>query len=441
MRRCALLSAFMVLLSSLACAQLLPALRITSSPNPIGSGARATAMGGAFISIADDASAASWNPAGLVQLGRPEVSIVGEDFMRLEDLYSSAHPESDSDSDYNISRLNYISAAWPFRLWERNFVVSLNYQRLYGFERDMQFDFNTDNGLVQQNGKYSFEQEGNLYALSPAIAFRLGPRLAIGATLNIWRDVPGRDYSWKTKTLYTGNGVLEGTDHFDSAFAVRDEYSDFRGENFNLGMRWVVNEKVTLGAVFKSPFTARLKHRRYQLTTIDFTEPDLPPDSGILEFSRKEEMEFPWSAGIGCAIRWDDYFTTSMDITRTEWDDFVLEDDQGNRVSAVTGISESEEDIDPTYTVRLGLEYLHLTEQHIIPLRCGAFYDPEPSSHHPDDYAGFSCGSGLIADGYSLDFSYTYRFGNNVGGDVVDIPGARIDTDQHQFLLSLIKYF
>ena len=45
-----------------------------SSPNPVGSGARAMGMGGAFIAVADDATAASWNPAGLTQLKRPEIS-------------------------------------------------------------------------------------------------------------------------------------------------------------------------------------------------------------------------------------------------------------------------------------------------------------------------------------------------------------------------------
>ena len=51
---------------------------IASSPNPVGSGARAVGMGGAFIGVADDATAASWNPAGLIQLEKPEMSIVGE---------------------------------------------------------------------------------------------------------------------------------------------------------------------------------------------------------------------------------------------------------------------------------------------------------------------------------------------------------------------------
>jgi hypothetical protein len=41
-----------------------------------GSGARALGMGGAFLARADDATAASWNPAGLSYLRLPEVSLV-----------------------------------------------------------------------------------------------------------------------------------------------------------------------------------------------------------------------------------------------------------------------------------------------------------------------------------------------------------------------------
>ena len=52
-------------------------VEIPSSPNPVGSGARALGMGGAFIAVADDATAASWNPGGLIQLGFPEFSYVG----------------------------------------------------------------------------------------------------------------------------------------------------------------------------------------------------------------------------------------------------------------------------------------------------------------------------------------------------------------------------
>ena len=63
-------------------------VEFASSPNPVGSGARATGMGGAFIGIADDATSASWNPAGLIQLEKPEISIVGA-YLSNRDIFSS----------------------------------------------------------------------------------------------------------------------------------------------------------------------------------------------------------------------------------------------------------------------------------------------------------------------------------------------------------------
>src|SRR6267143_198688 len=43
-------------------------------------GARSLGMGGAFLGLADDASAAEANPAGLTILRKPEVSIEGRNF-------------------------------------------------------------------------------------------------------------------------------------------------------------------------------------------------------------------------------------------------------------------------------------------------------------------------------------------------------------------------
>ena len=47
-------------------AQALQRIKIPSSFNPAGSRARALEMGGAFIAVVDDATAASWNPDGLM---------------------------------------------------------------------------------------------------------------------------------------------------------------------------------------------------------------------------------------------------------------------------------------------------------------------------------------------------------------------------------------
>jgi hypothetical protein len=50
-------------------------------------------MGGAFIAVADDPTAASWNPGGLVQLESPEVSIVGVAFLSIPSMSLRCGPE------------------------------------------------------------------------------------------------------------------------------------------------------------------------------------------------------------------------------------------------------------------------------------------------------------------------------------------------------------
>ena len=77
-----------------------------STPNPVGSGARAVGMGGAFIAVADDATAASWNPAGLTQLKKPEISFAYSYFRRRDDFSSRQHPETSGMQETNNNELN-----------------------------------------------------------------------------------------------------------------------------------------------------------------------------------------------------------------------------------------------------------------------------------------------------------------------------------------------
>ena len=61
-----------------AWAQITQTVGIASSPNPVGSGARALGMGGAFIGVADDATAASLETAlkeSYTQLGYSLIEI------------------------------------------------------------------------------------------------------------------------------------------------------------------------------------------------------------------------------------------------------------------------------------------------------------------------------------------------------------------------------
>ena len=126
---------YLLFFISSAGAQAFVRVEIPSSPNPVGSGARALGMGGAFIAIADDATAASWNPGGLIQLEKPEVSAVLSCIYREEDNNFHGRPEASGSFSINNYNLNYLSVAYPFTAAERNMTVSLNYQHMFNFNR------------------------------------------------------------------------------------------------------------------------------------------------------------------------------------------------------------------------------------------------------------------------------------------------------------------
>ena len=94
-------------------------------------GARSRAIGGAFVAIADDATAVYSNPAGLIQLFRPEVSIEGRRWAFTSTIPSSGHgfgPASRVGADtieglvdgrYTAARsgVSFASVVYPGHRW------------------------------------------------------------------------------------------------------------------------------------------------------------------------------------------------------------------------------------------------------------------------------------------------------------------------------------
>lgn len=232
---------------------------IFAAPLPVGSGARALGQAGAFTAVADDATAASWNPAGLIQLEWPELSAVYRGSDRTDHHAPKNQDVSTAQNQYANHELNYLSAVYPARLNNRNITFSLNFQEAYDFafaftgtflERNNQTEaFRTNynysisytTNIVQDSQIFDMEttisrevdrwvnqspesqllssihflQEGTIDALSPAFAIELNPRLSIGATLNVYLDGSGRGNPIRsTKTAeYEGHSENDSTIH------------------------------------------------------------------------------------------------------------------------------------------------------------------------------------------------------------------------------------
>jgi long-subunit fatty acid transport protein len=156
-----------------------------------------------------------------------------------------------------------------------------------------------------------------------------------------------------------------------------------------------------------------------------------------------------------------------MDITRTDWNDFYVTTEDGNRRSLVD-FSNLDNPLtrthfDPTYTVRLGAEYVFLPEEsqeklsHLWTLRGGLFYDEEPAtakstgfrwpgdngSGQPDSFYGCALGAGLLlGQRVNIDAAWQLRYGSGVNKDFIrGLDGFKEDVLQQRILVSAVIYF
>ncbi len=409
---------------------------VASTLNPVGSGARATGMGGAFIGVADDATAASWNPAGLIQLEEPEISLVYSYFKRKQTYGSSSIVVSETNNSMDAEGLNYASIAFPFVLYDRNIVVSLNYQRLYEMDKDVSFDrfinFISEDRLASNH----FKQEGFLYALSPAMAVQVLPQFYVGATLNLWDDYFGRN-GWEATQFESFSGLAIGVVPFEYT-DTRTEKVSFEGTNANFGFLWMMNDYFTLGGVYKTPFDADFQRRTTMRSTLD-----LPPNYTVTETETNEDLTLvmPASYGLGLSYRHSDRWMVAFDIYWTEWSNSVLRDGKGNETILIDGSSADDGRLKDTTQIRMGTEYLFIKGKNVFPIRFGIFYDPEPQVEHTDEYYGFSLGTGYARGILVFDISYQYRWGRDLTGELPAYLKSDVDVDQHTLMTSVILLF
>jgi len=441
---CVIFIGFITLLYSnnngLFAATLFQQVGVVSSPNPVGSGARAVGMGGAFIAIADDATAASWNPAGLIQLEKPEISMAGGCFNRKWEFSSNIHPEIDNTSKSEDFNINYFSATYPFHFY-KDMVVSVNYQRLYEFKQNFsyRYDYSSLGDDLLQN--INFSRDGYVGALGLACAVRITPKLSLGVTLNIWTDQLLWQNGWKE--TYSEHGTkTQGGVPVTIYTQITDEYSSFRGVNANLGLLWDINKWLRFGAVLKTPFDASISHKFSFRQKSIFESHVNHIVSSEYVVSEKVKLRMPLSYGIGIALRVSDALCFDLDVYKTEWSEYLLTDSQNNKFSPVDGRPEKNSDAEDTIQVRIGGEYLFIGQEKriVVPVRGGIFYDPESSHGTVRDFYGITVGSGIVYKKFILDIAYQARWGRNVDtGNIIATSSA--DVMQHLLLGSFIVHF
>jgi hypothetical protein len=312
--------------------------------NLTGKGARAAGMGGAFIGIADDATAISWNPAGLAQLDRPELSTV----LKFENLSIKWDPKKFSWNGvpgyhWNVTGanqshfvVNFISGVLPLKVKERNLAFAVAYQQ--------QLDFFRSAG----DSTYKEVQTGGAYTISPGLAYQITPQFALGAAYNIWTGSSNYEYEDKINDI----------NNSDSSYTMKEPYS---GKNFFFGA-WANVKPVKFGAILRTPTTLTY-HREYSGIGNPYTPNTRRPVSG----DWKQKM--PMMYGFGMAVEPHPSFTLSADLDIRPYSNMEVLDS--------TGTVDTSFHFKSVTQLRFGAEYLAMLGQAILPLRIGFRTDPK----------------------------------------------------------------
>jgi long-subunit fatty acid transport protein len=400
-KRAALVMATLVTATSTARAQ-------DISLNRPGSGARAAGMGNAFIAVSDDGTAASWNPAGLSQLRKPELSLVHSTARR--DLFLEGYRTRDQSAAFTAlstatttASIEFASVAVPFNVASRPVTVQVGWRRLYQLASDVRGDMRrvpfSPGGRPESVLRLDNASDGDIDVWSLAGAVRFTDRLSLGWDVGLYRG------EWNDRNNTSEDpGILGPTDF--SAFVASHRVS---GTAFSLGLL-LAYPSLRVGLVYHAPFwgdSSDTVSARSSLT-----------DPRSLTLGPGAQLHFPRSVGLGVAWLPRPLLRFALDVTHDEWKQFLITGTPGSPYPAVNGFDGLPLDLTATrdtVSVNAGLERLFPVKGRYVPLRLGAAYEPQgprdPLVREGFDHVVLAAGTGLNTNSFKLDVAVEYRWG------------------------------
>lgn len=411
MRRTALATATLTMAAATAVAQ------DVSLSRP-GSGARAAGMGNAFIAVSDDGTAASWNPAGLSQLVKPEFSLVHNTSLRDRRLegfltrdQSAAYTALGTRS--STADIEFASASVPFRLGGKPVTLQVGWRRLFQLATHVHGDFQRVALAPTDRPESALRIDGatdgsvNLWSLAGAV--RPTDRLSLGWSLDLYRG------DWEERVNMSEDpGILGPADFFSSMQSDR-----ISGHALSFGLL-LAYPSLSVGTVYhgalRGDFAETFSGRS---TLIDPIEVSSPPGG---------QLRFPWSIGVGVAWRPRPLLRLALDFTYDEWTGFTVDatpDSPDDAVSGFDGLPPELSATRDTVSVNAGMEKLFPVQAVYVPLRLGVAYEPQgardPFLREDSSYLGLATGTGVNTNSLKLDLSLEYRWGNFHGSENISL--------------------
>ena len=355
-------------------------------------GARSLGLGGAFLAVADDATAAFTNPAGLVILREREVfaevrqtnsSNVYVD--RGAGTFTGTGARSRgtasgfgtdtidnlqfAETDDEVTGLSFVSYVQPIG----DFRFALYRHELVNFETSFEsrgaFLNQPDGSPLGRLFPVQTDVDLDIEALGAAFAYKFSDRFSLGVGVSVYSfdvvaltnrfDIVTTDFRFFDPPNFAPGNVATAQSQF-----VGDGDDD-EDVGFNAGLLWTPNSVFSLGAAYREG------------PEFDYTY--------TVAQTAQAQFKVPTVMGIGIAVRPIAALTISVDVNEVEYSRLVED-----FTTLLEGNIPQQFDVDDATEVHLGLEYRFLNMANPITLRLGAWEDPahqvqrNPNSQAPD---------------------------------------------------------
>ncbi len=307
-------------------------------------GARANAMGGAFIGVADDATAAYTNPAGLTILTRPEMSAEFKYANNTNRVYDTATDYTDYNDE--TTGASFLSAVFP----RENATVAIYRQQF--ISTDLSFRFGGASNKVDLNGSIYGIGMGIKASDMASLGFSVG-----FATLDYFFEARKGDINAPLST--GGQGFIHQVNGEDSS------------EYYSASLLLSPVESFSLGMVFRygPEFDTRMnltEASNINIATTDITTYQL--------YNLDNRMKVPDVYGVGISWRPLSSLTIAADYNKIKYSqlsrDLVV-------LPAHASASPDQFRIDDADEYHAGLEYVLDLGGFPLALRAGYYFRPD----------------------------------------------------------------
>jgi hypothetical protein len=395
-------------------------------------GAANLALGGAFIGLAFDGTAAYTNPAGLTTIVEPELWLearhwryshvftdrerpVGQPAPPGVDPLSRLEAGEGTDTILGPSFVSYVHPGvdWSFAIYGHQLL-------------DFEAGFETRGALlepVRSTNPQGFgilgERTGRLPALrnrmateiesvGVAAAYRFGPGVSIGASLS------GHRFRMDSRAERFVPELLTQAPEFDERErrSVQTQEGEDDDWSFGVGTLWQSPKRVwSVGAVYRNGPDFDFRARSESL---------LAPGEPLFFGPRDQPAVFhvPDVYGIGFAWRPTDRLTVAVDYARVEYSDLI---DDAVDIFDLRSLLEVDDElgafrIDDADELHAGVELWLPGSGRAISLRVGSWYDPDHT---------------LRFEGRNLSYRAVFRGGNDelhlTAGAGLALPTIQVD--------------